>query len=221
MILWTTDTHYNFLRVPGGVKMFGKYLADENKDATGLIVSGDIATAKSLTFNLHELADGFGKPIYFILGNHDYYHSSFTEVDKEMGKIINKNLHWLRSKPVVLGDVTIVGVDNWYDGRYGATDSRVALNDWMDIKDLMFMNHPSVLLTKIQARADLMAELLQKDLEKVTTSNVVIVVHVPPYDMSAWHEGHMSEPDWMPWFSSKITGIMIDNFAEKNPDKNA
>lgn len=90
---------------------------------------------------MQELANFIEKPIYCVLGNHDYYRGQIDEVRSEMTALTesNENLFWLNvSKILQLDNNTLlIGQDGWADGRLGDYhNSRVALNDSRMIADL-------------------------------------------------------------------------------------
>src|SRR5687768_3888091 len=72
-LAWATDIHLDFLD-DDGVRRFAAELAAPRADA--LILSGDLSHAEVLEHHLRLLAQGVPGPIYFVLGNHDYYGSA-------------------------------------------------------------------------------------------------------------------------------------------------
>lgn len=77
--LWITDIHLNFVSLDKR-KQFYQGL----KDGDAIVISGDIAEAPSIAKILSEVADHVGKPIYFVLGNHDYYHGEINNIRDAM-----------------------------------------------------------------------------------------------------------------------------------------
>jgi predicted phosphohydrolase len=228
MLLWISDTHFNFLRPTGfysPVKRFGEYLMEENPDATGLILTGDVSTAGVLIKHLNEFAEGFTKPIYFVLGNHDYYNSSFTKIDDAVGKVVTTipHLHWLNQGWHIHDGVAVVGVGGWYDAYHGNTNSPVDLNDFYDIVELIpGSRYRDLLLEIIRKRASAEADQLAVMLKEACDADIdtiVVGTHIAPYAESAWHEGKQSDRDWLPWFSSASTGAVLDIYAKRYPDK--
>ncbi len=71
---WLTDIHLNFLYEDKRKQYYEKIML--NCDA--IVISGDIAEAKSITSILKEMAHHIKKPIYYVLGNHDFYHGHIT-----------------------------------------------------------------------------------------------------------------------------------------------
>lgn len=49
-------------------------------DSEGVVISGDIAEVPSIESILKEMASTTQKPIYFVLGNHDYYRGSINDL---------------------------------------------------------------------------------------------------------------------------------------------
>ncbi len=225
MLVWTTDTHLNFLRQPSAAKKFAAYLFEENPDAQGLIITGDISDGKRIEDHLRELAEGWEKPIYFVLGNHDYYGSSWSTIDMQIQKLVSEipNLHWLNEGFHEIDGHAICGCGGWYDAYHGNSNSLVDLNDFYEIRELLpHSRFRPLLLEEIRRRAGFEADTLARHLrEACKTDNEIIIVgtHVSPYAGSAWHNGKPSDNEWVPWFSSLSTGVTLDRFAENNPNK--
>jgi UDP-2,3-diacylglucosamine pyrophosphatase LpxH len=224
MLLWASDIHLDFLQPEKAIKSFGEYLRKENPKADGLIITGDIAVGVSLVSSLEELSDGFGLPIYFVLGNHDRYYSSFKEVELEVNKLVNrrKNIYWINNNVIDLSNkIKLIGCDGWYDARYGfGADSNILLSDWDLIKDLTSCKYDKCFREILNREcADGFAKQLSETLNSISNVNhVIITTHIPPYIGAAWHEGKISDNNSLPWFSSKATGDAIDRFAAENLD---
>src|SRR5689334_17025990 len=137
-LAWATDVHLNFLSAKGMDAFCGALLREE-PDA--VLITGDIAEAPSVEPLLSVVAAELGVPIYFVLGNHDYYRGSIPRVRAavtELGKR-SPRLSWLPAAGVVPLDreVALVGVDGWADGRIGDyARSPVVLNDYLLIAEL-------------------------------------------------------------------------------------
>jgi predicted phosphodiesterase len=227
MLLWLTDIHLNFLRpLDTCADQFAKYLMEENPSAEGLIISGDISSGEVLKDHLIQLAKRFTKPIYMVTGNHDYYKNSFAEIDKQISELTKEysNLHWLNEGNCYLPKASIVGVGGFYDVRIGNAYSCVCLSDFELIEDLVAGYHyRDLLIELVRKRADKEAQkldlLLQQEIVDIDADLVIVVTHVSPFCGSSWHEGKISNRDWLPWFSSKATGDVIEKYAESFPEK--
>ena len=79
-LIWLTDIHINFLDKDERLQFYQKII---RKKCDAILISGDIAEGNSVVDLLTEMADTIQKPIYFVLGNHDYYFSSVAAVIKD------------------------------------------------------------------------------------------------------------------------------------------
>lgn len=76
-LTWLTDIHLNFLDYDERT-VFYQQIIKASGDA--VVITGDICEAQSVAEVLMEMAQAVQKPIYFVLGNHDYYHGSVSQV---------------------------------------------------------------------------------------------------------------------------------------------
>ena len=118
-LAWITDPHFNFLP-PFGARAFGQYVAKET-GCDAVVLTGDIAESKSLERASRGFAEGLDKPVYFVLGNHDYYSGSI-EGTRTVARRLGGNLRWLHSAGIVQlsQETALVGHEGWYDAQYGA-----------------------------------------------------------------------------------------------------
>ena len=153
-LAWLTDLHLNFLR-PFLSNVFLASLAEIQADA--FLLGGDIGEAPDVALYLNALDNALQRPIYFVLGNHDFYKGSIAGVRAEVRALAAAcpNLHYLCDTDVVpLTDETcLIGHDEWGDGRLGAYyRSDVMLNDWGLIEEFGgFDEDPAVRLAKLNA----------------------------------------------------------------------
>lgn len=190
-----------------------------------VFLTGDIADGNRTKEYLKLLHAGLQTKIYYVLGNHDFYHKSITEVEQWCHALSreNNNIVYLPNAGVVqLTDTTaLVGVNGWGDCREGSwRDSNVVLSDHHYIHDLIGLNRPQ-LATKLQAlgtqEADLLRDSLGRALERF--KEVTVLTHVPPFKESATWKGKPSEPDFAPFFVCKAVGDVLLALAAKHPDK--
>ena len=102
-LTWLTDIHLNFLNEERRIQFY-QNIKDHGE---AIVISGDIAEAGSLTAILEEMAHHINKPIYFVLGNHDYYSGQISDVRNAMALLTNHHplLFWLGScDPIKLDD---------------------------------------------------------------------------------------------------------------------
>jgi predicted MPP superfamily phosphohydrolase len=224
-LAWLTDIHLNFLDMEERNSFYEKIVQTE---CDAVLITGDIAEAPSLVSILKEILAYINKPIYFVLGNHDYYRGGIHDVRDDITKLSQSNpkLFWLGASGIQKLDKStiLLGQDGWADGRLGDfQNSRVALNDSRLIVDLFQAKLLGrfKLLEKMQQLADMDANRLENDLLKAIDykpTNIVILTHVPPFKEACTYQGRMSDDDWLPFFSSKATGDVLERTAERNQD---
>ena len=79
-LAWLTDIHLNFLRPPA-LEAFLAMLADTEADA--FVISGDIGEAGDVAVHLYTSPTASAGPVYFVLGNHDFYRGSIAGVRRK------------------------------------------------------------------------------------------------------------------------------------------
>jgi predicted MPP superfamily phosphohydrolase len=209
---WLTDIHLNFMR-PLALRAFYGRVKDERPDL--LLVTGDIGEADSVRRFVDELTAI--APIYYVLGNHDYYRSNIQAVRASLPT------GWLPAQgPVRLDDRTVlVGIDGWGDARCGDLASTVQLSDWQLIEDFAPVRYDR------KARIELLQELgtaeafaLGELLAQAPASDhLVVLTHVPPFAEACVYDGAQSEPAWLPWFTCIATGEVLAEYARAHARK--
>jgi Icc protein len=221
-IAWLTDLHLNFLDEKG-VGKFVSSLAATKADA--FLVGGDTGEARDVALHLNTLDTALARPIYFVLGNHDYYGGTIAGVRAKVEALCAAcpNLKWLsRSGVITLTELTcLVGHDGWGDGRIGDYDrSSVELNDWQLIGELSGLGK-SNRLARLKALGDEAAAhfraVLPEALERFR--HVIVLTHVPPFREACWHEGRISDDDWLPHFTCKAAGDTLCEAMAARPDR--
>lgn len=221
-LAWATDVHLNFLSA-SGLEAFREALAQQEADA--VVITGDIAEAPTLEPLLSVLAAELELPIYFVLGNHDYYRSSIRDV-RAVARELSRRSPWLAWLPA-LGvvelhrDVALVGVDGWSDGRCGDfMRSPVMLNDYLLIADLAGTTKGER-LDRLHRLGDAEAEALRGPLHEALQKyrRVIVATHVPPFKEACWHEGKISNDDWLPHFTCYAVGEVLREAALDHPNQ--
>lgn len=223
-LTWLTDIHLNFLDEYARKNFYNEIVSTQ---CDAVLISGDIAEAPSLVALLEEMASQIKKPIYFILGNHDYYRGQINEIRSAITTLTktHEQLFWLSVSGIqkLNNNTILLGQDGWADGRLGDyRNSPVSLNDSRMIADLFQAKimGKSQLLEKMQQLADFDAKRLCADLEqaiKPQPNKIIILTHVPPFKEACMHEGKASDDYWLPYFSSKIIGDVLLRTAKENP----
>ncbi len=136
---WLTDIHLNFLE-DKEIDWFLESVRQEDADV--VLMGGDMGEADSLLQFLERIERALAKPVYFVLGNHDYYGGSIASVRSEVRSFVQRSryLVWLNTESVVslTPRTALLGHDSWPDGRLGDyAGSSVELNDFYLIEELM------------------------------------------------------------------------------------
>jgi 3',5'-cyclic AMP phosphodiesterase CpdA len=222
-LAWLTDIHLNFLQPPV-VDLFLNSLAETEADA--FLITGDIGEAPDVEIYLTKLDNRLKRPIYFVLGNHDFYRSSIAGVREKVRQLCSAlpNLHWLGETCVVpLTDETgMVGHDGWGDGRLGDYfGSDVVLIDWGMIQEFGGLDeHPRDRLVKLNALGDEAAAHFRAVLPEALKRfrHIVVLTHVPPFREACWHQGKISDENWLPHFTCKAVGEALIDAMASAPD---
>ena len=220
-VVWATDIHLNFLRPHQRIAFFSS-IHDSQSDA--VFITGDIAEAPCLRELLHEMQQAIDVPLYFVLGNHDFYHGSIEAVRREIQDwcLTQPRIHYLSALgPIELTPRTVlIGHDGWGDGRFGNyQQSPVRLSDQELIRDFQSLDRDAV-LAKLQAFGDESAAYLHEVLTKALDSyeQVMCLTHVPPFKEACWYQGKMGNDDWLPYFACKAMGDVLLEMAQIRPD---
>ena len=235
-LAWVTDIHLNFLDVKKRRDFYQEILSET---ADAVLISGDISEAPDVEFHLKEMANEINIPIYFVLGNHDFYLGSIEQVRKEMTELTKDSslLVWLGTDlknydPLLKEGIVILGKDSFADGRYGDYEhTRVRLNDHRYIKEFSDLSifawdldydYRGHLLKKMQKLADRDAKDLHAHLneaiEKYHPKKIIVLVHVPPFEEACLFEGQRTTGFYLPFYSSKVTGKVLLKVAKKHKD---
>jgi Icc protein len=204
-LAWLTDVHLNFLDAQARAGFAAQVAAT---DTTGVVITGDIGEADDFDALVEKVARAVARPVWFVLGNHDFYGGSIPEVRARASAIAAAT--WLPRAGVVRLDAetALVGHDGWGDARLGDfAGSRVVLNDFVRIRELTGLRD-RVLRRRLESLGDEAAAYLRAVVDEALgwARHVVVATHVPPWREACWHEGAISADDWLPFFSCKAVG---------------
>ena len=79
-LAWLTDIHLNLV----GADRLWELMVAVERSADIVAISGDIAESPSVSEYLARMARFIRKPIYFVLGNHDFYGGSVANTRKQV-----------------------------------------------------------------------------------------------------------------------------------------
>jgi 3',5'-cyclic-AMP phosphodiesterase len=215
---WLTDIHLNFLR-PLALRAFYDRVRDQQPNV--LLVTGDIGEGDSVARYVDELSAI--APIYFVLGNHDYYRSSIAAVRGAMERLdANAAATWLPAqRPLRLTPKTVMlGIDGWGDARCGDLTSTVQLSDWQRIDELRKCRTVEDRISVLQRLGANEARALRDQLSDVPdTPQLLVLTHVPPFPEACVYAGEQSSPAWLPWFTCIATGDVLREYAAAHPEQ--
>lgn len=229
-IEWFTDIHINFLGdYNKATRQFITTAKGKKPDA--ILLTGDIAHAESIVIFLTHVSRHLGVPIYYVLGNHDFFGGYISPVRQavarleqvESSSLYLKKLKYLsvQSAPLELAPgVCLIGHDGWGDGRYGnykGTD--LEFNDFIRISDLSGLTKEGRLqkLNDLGTEAALhIRRLLTQAVENY--SRIILVMHVPPFEELCVSKPRAllddfpaasSTSNWSPFMACKAVGDVI------------
>lgn len=217
-LVWSTDPHLDHLKRLN-LDLFVEEIVAHEPDA--VLLTGDIAEGPTIRSYLAYLHIKLSCPIYFVLGNHDFYRDSIAAVEarvRGMRPYAPRLFYLPDSAQTIAPGVALAGVNGWYDGLAGnPLGSKVAMCDWTLIDELKPFAHPAQrhdLLTVLEGLSKTDANLAQVRLAEAAKNHnkIVFACHVPPWPDAAWHQGKRSDDDWLPWFCSVRLGQAISTF---------
>lgn len=221
-LAWVTDLHLNFLSEERA-DAFASTLAGCGADA--LLVGGDTSEAYALEHHLALLAKRFDGPVWFVLGNHDFYRSSIERVRRSVPALTARipGLRWLEAAGVVplSAETALVGCDGFGDARAGDfAGSTIVLNDFLLVEELAAIAHVER-QARLRALGDRAAAHLRAVLPAALASHrrVVVLTHVPPFVEACRHQGKTSDPAWLPYFTCVAAGDALREAAAAHPDR--
>lgn len=220
--VWLTDLHLNHCQDDYVESFFGDV---QKCRPDSILVSGDFSESFQLLRYLRWIDTFFDCPIYFVLGNHDFYFSmiDYTRLKvQELCREREKLIYLTGHGPIRLTDrVGLIGHDGWADGRIGDFErSLVMMHDYQLIDDLSELNK-SERWDMLKKLGDQAAEHVRAVLPKCLGEfdEAILVTHVPPLREACWHEGQISDDEWAPHFTCKAMGDAILEIMLQYPEK--
>lgn len=224
---WATDCHLDFLQDDQArLIKFAESLVVQNP--AGIFLTGDISVARKLIFHMSAIEKVVQRPVYFILGNHDYYGADTEQVRKAMRELTNAS-GFLRYMPTMeyfalTPTTAVVGHDGWYDGLYGdAQGSTFGMLDWTSIGNFVqIRGNKASILVEARKLAHEGVLHVHNGIKKAVRyhKSVVVLTHYPPFPQCHVHEGKPGEKNAMPWFTSKMMGDLLLQASSAYPAVN-
>jgi predicted phosphohydrolase len=209
---------------------FARDICEEHEDVPYVCLTGDISSGQLLPYHIDVLGTIFqhyGKKLFFVCGNHDFYGASFKEnrsVVKQVMESYPDTLYYLTDGKSFYNDGTlVVGHDGWYDGMYAPfTTGTVEMNDFHIIEDLKKCKTKTDLFSRCRLEATKAANHVEQEIEwgilSKNPNKVLVLTHIPPFQEMSTYKGNISNPIWLPCYSSKTFGDMLLKVAHKFPE---
>lgn len=219
---WLTDIHFDFLTL----SQIDDYLSQlDAMRVNSVMLSGDIGEAGNVVEHLRRIEQKLRIPIYFVLGNHDFYGGAIETVRAEV-KTLCASSHYLRylnneTFIEVMPSVALIGHDGWADLRIGNfARSSVWMRDYDEIFDLKGkkkVDLEPVMQALAQEAADHFKNLLPQVLERY--QKILVLTHLPPFRDACWHQGQISDDEWLPHFTCQVVGDVLLKAMTEHPNK--
>lgn len=232
-LAWITDPHLDHLEKKDPDALVRLGLALDREGATHILLGGDISDSRSFEDHLKRFSKVCGRPVYYVLGNHDYYFGSIAEVRKRAAELEIPGVLWLPSTGVVdLGDGTaLIGHGGWGDAHRGDLEKFVILTDYAAISDLAVnidredfwvkgFTKRKPLVKKLQQLGREAAEILRTDLEHAVEEyqRILILTHVPPFTQTCTYKDGPGTELGFPGFLWDTMGGILSDTAALHPD---
>lgn len=221
-LVWMTDLHLDAADETQRRRFFD--LVRHHRAST-ILIGGDISNGtQSLDF-LKQLAGLSNGPLYFVLGNHDFYYGSIDKTRELATQLAEKNdsIHYLTVEGEIKLSpaVALIGHDGWADGRYGDfLHSTIMLNDYILIRDFDSLKKEE-LLKRLHQLGKEAADNLKESLKRALkwAEQVILLIHAPPFEEACFYEGEVTNTNWGPHFVAKAVGDMLREEMHNYPDK--
>lgn len=235
---WATDCHLDHVSSNEKLIAFAEKLVAT--EPPGIFITGDISNAKQLVYHLSAIERVCQRPIFFVLGNHDYYDGEIEPVRKSMRELSNMS-RYLKYLPLtqyvtLTPNTALVGHDCWYDAQFGdPLHSRFMMNDWAMTKDFLQHSGGRKFLIEnrtVRDRASLISQVQRLARDGVQHihdgikaavrqhKNVIVLSHYPPFQEAHIYQGKVGDADAQPWFTCKMLGTMLLDAAKAYPNVN-
>lgn len=220
---WITDPHFNFVN-PVKLKNFFLRIKSEHPD--GIFITGDISTGPEVIRHLQWIAEDIAVPTYFVLGNHDFYRSSFQLVEEAVVDLTKRqdNLFYMNKCNVIQlsSDTALIGHDGWYDSNWRVPyTSLIFIWDFFFIKDFraLFSNEERLELVRERAKIASLSMVDKLETALKNNSTVYLITHIPPWPEQNEKWGGLIEKFWTPFNSSKVIAEALINVMGRHSDK--
>lgn len=222
-LVWLTDLHLD--AAPDRIHQLLLDIVALKSDM--ILVGGDTSNGHQALNYLLSISKVTKKDIYFVLGNHEFYHHSISET-RELAQHMadcNQHIHYLTKEQIIeiTPTTALIGHDGWSDARAGNfMTSTISLHDYTLINDLKDLSKIKLKM-KLHQLGKQAAYDIQRKLQDAFQkySNVIILTHTPPFQASCLYDEHISDDNWAPHFVCKAMGDVLLKVMNDHSDKQA
>ena len=155
---------------------FGSFIRDFiNNDVDITIIAGDISSSKLIQNELVNIDQYTTHPILFVPGNHEYYHSQKSVIDKQFADEFFENVIILNNDSIIINDIVFIGGTGWFQS---VTDIALSMiNDFSLIYDIKENDHGRKWNKECY-------NFFEKTLDRYKDNKVVCITHnLPSYGL--------------------------------------
>jgi len=218
--VWTSDIHLDRMDKLE-YRELKEWIVEKNPDA--VVLSGDIAEADSVVDYLIDFDCAFQRPIYFVLGNHDFFNGSYKNVRNAIRSVVKKheNLKWLSDMDVVsLNDSSaLIGHEGWGDARFGNFHINGPVpRDFILIEDLVRLK-PEEYVEKLNRLGDISAEHIGRVLRQAVKDfeKIFLITHWPPFQEACVDKDlRICDEQKLTFDTCKVVGDVIKKIMQEN-----
>lgn len=221
---FATDIHLDQFNKDEKPNLRRQFAGEEiGRGLDALVVGGDISTGPLLKEHLGAFCKGAGVPVYFVLGNHDFWDAAFADVQATASEFPG---YLDKAGVVELTPTTaLVGRSGWYDTLSGNpfAPSNMAPKDWKKTERLVYVFREMYMLqAECRRWSTEEAEAARPILEDAARrySRVIFVTHFPCFEEACWDEDgfpDIEERGWWPWSINTTMGHMLLDVVEAHP----
>lgn len=220
---WITDIHLNMVGDLGAKAFLDSV---RNHDSDIVFCTGDIAEGSCLQHYLTMMDEIVQKPIFFVLGNHDFWDSSVDHVHNTYTQFLNTKtfLKWMPKQGVVrIADkVAVIGHECWYDCGYGNWEnSGFVMADWKYQGDYRGCKTKQDIVDRSRKLAMTGVTYLAKQLGDAVKDHdkVIILTHFPPFAETHVYQNQPGNIFAQPFFTNRLLGEMLLQACKTFPNK--
>lgn len=219
--LWLTDTHVTILNRH---KLLNVIL---DQKPAAVFLTGDISNSSSSTISTLEfLGRRIGRPLYFVLGNHDLHFSDRNSTFNEVRSLCKtyKNLTWMTDNQTIqLSEQScLIGHEGFYDARVGNPDYIKFTLDWLFIKDTRDLPSMKERIEMLRSWSEESITYISKKLEESLSNykSVYLLTHFPPFTEASRCYSIIGDQFWHPYNTNYGLGQALEKIMEKYKKRN-